>query len=363
MPLVDERGRLFGKVNLIDAGVGVIVLLLIPLGYAAYALFRTPVPTITSVEHVPVTDGAGYRLRVIGNDLRPYLRVTLGTEQAAFLVESPNAAEVTAPALPPGTHDLVLYDETRELTRVPGALVVDPPVGALKVLGSFTGLDERAAQTLANAAEGGEPSPPMRVVRLESPEPDLVPLGSVPNVISRVEGLFRVNALVILQCALVDDECVVDGTRVQSGAVVTIPYAGVTLRFRVEEVYSVDEELIDVHVRFVTPSETLAELRLEAVRASSPTGDWGLTPWFVSFEEAIPGVRTIEETNVVEEVSVVRALVRVPADRTLTGWRYRGTALLVGGRLAFTTSQHAISGTIVSIRVPEQGPTTSVPSD
>jgi hypothetical protein len=47
MPLVDERGRLFGRINLIDAGVGVLILLLIPLGYAAYRLSRTPIPSIT----------------------------------------------------------------------------------------------------------------------------------------------------------------------------------------------------------------------------------------------------------------------------------------------------------------------------
>lgn len=128
--LIDERGRLFGKVNLIDAGVGVLVLLLIPLGYVAYALFRTPVPTITSVERVPVPGGEGYRLRVLGEDLRPYLKVTLGTHQATFLVESPNAGEVSVPELEPGTYDLVLYDETRELTRVPGALVIAPPTDA-----------------------------------------------------------------------------------------------------------------------------------------------------------------------------------------------------------------------------------------
>ena len=38
MPLIDDSGRLFGKINLIDAAVGVVTLLLIPLGYSARVL-------------------------------------------------------------------------------------------------------------------------------------------------------------------------------------------------------------------------------------------------------------------------------------------------------------------------------------
>ena len=44
MALIDEQGRLFGKVNLIDALVALVALLLIPLAYGAFLLFRAPVP-------------------------------------------------------------------------------------------------------------------------------------------------------------------------------------------------------------------------------------------------------------------------------------------------------------------------------
>jgi len=368
MPLVDERGRLFGRVNLIDAGVGVLVLLLIPLGYAAYVLFRTPIPTITSVERVPVPGGEGYRLRVLGEDLRPYLRATLGTQEATFLVESPNAGEVSVPELGPGTYDLVVYDVGRELTRVPGALIVDAPVdpssltGAVKVLGWFTGLDERTAQSLAGARNAGGPSP-VRFVRLQPTEPDLVPLLVGSNAMASVEGRFRVNALLILQCTIVNRDCFVGDTPVQPGELVTIPYAAGTIRFRVEEVHSAATELIDVRVRFVTQPEILAELRREAARVSSSTESWGLTPWFVSFEETISGVRTIAPTDVTEQITVVRAVVRVPADRTVAGWKYRSAPLGVGGTFEFATSQHVISSLIMSIRAPEKGPTVSAPSD
>lgn len=89
MPFIDERGRLFGKINLIDAGVGVLILLLIPLGYAGYRLFRTPIPTITAVTPARLQRGDDVRVRVEGEDLRPYLKVKVGTKTATFFLESP----------------------------------------------------------------------------------------------------------------------------------------------------------------------------------------------------------------------------------------------------------------------------------
>src|SRR5436305_658270 len=45
MAIVDERGRLGGKVNLIDAVVAFLILILIPVAFGAYLLFRTPAPS------------------------------------------------------------------------------------------------------------------------------------------------------------------------------------------------------------------------------------------------------------------------------------------------------------------------------
>ena len=41
MPVLDERGRLFGKINLIDAVVVVLALGLIPLAYGAFCFFES----------------------------------------------------------------------------------------------------------------------------------------------------------------------------------------------------------------------------------------------------------------------------------------------------------------------------------
>lgn len=133
MPLIDERGRVFGRVNLIDGIVGVVILLLIPLGYGAYLLFRTPDPTIGSIEPSVLTqeeiaNSEVATIKVTGENLRPYLRAMFGTnESLGFLIQSPTSGEIKLQALAAGTYDVVLYDGVLEVARLPSALTVAPP--------------------------------------------------------------------------------------------------------------------------------------------------------------------------------------------------------------------------------------------
>ena len=131
MPLIDERGRVFGRVNLIDGLVGVVVLLLIPLAYGAYVLFRTLDPTITSIEPAVVTVEEtqvlpdGLSLTLSGKNLRPFLKASLGnTQSLGFLIQSPTKGAIKLPKLAPGTYDVVLYDEALEVARMPSAFRV-----------------------------------------------------------------------------------------------------------------------------------------------------------------------------------------------------------------------------------------------
>ena len=49
MTLLDDRGRVAGRVNLVDAVAAIVILVLIPVAYGAYLLFRTPPPKMLSV--------------------------------------------------------------------------------------------------------------------------------------------------------------------------------------------------------------------------------------------------------------------------------------------------------------------------
>jgi hypothetical protein len=128
VPLIDERGRLFGKINVIDAVAILFALVLIPIAYGAMLLFRVPTPTITSVEPAQMAEHQPGVIAVAGADFRPFLRASFsGTASPGFLVQSPSRAEIKVPDMPAGTYDLILYDESQELTRKPGALTVVVP--------------------------------------------------------------------------------------------------------------------------------------------------------------------------------------------------------------------------------------------
>jgi hypothetical protein len=129
MPVIDERGRLFGRINVIDAAVAFLVLLLIPLAYGAFMLFRAPAPKILSLTPQTLVNQPGATIHLTGEDLRPFLRAQLGTyESDGFLLGSTTAAEIKVPArIPPGTYDLTLSDEAQVLARVPGAVTIAAP--------------------------------------------------------------------------------------------------------------------------------------------------------------------------------------------------------------------------------------------
>jgi hypothetical protein len=143
MRWIDTRGRLFGRVNLVDAAVALFVLALIPLGYAAYRIFRIPPPTIAGVTPGTIAIDAPQRLTLTGQHFRPYLiayvsrtgepfslnpRVTPEVQQARFLIDTPTVVEIELPLVGPGTYDLHLFDEAQEVAFKQAAFtIVGPP--------------------------------------------------------------------------------------------------------------------------------------------------------------------------------------------------------------------------------------------
>jgi hypothetical protein len=138
--LIDERGRIGGRVNAVDAAAAVVLLLLVPLALGAYLLFRTPTPTLTRVVPAALLEGPDQRLEIDGTNFRPFMRVSFDTIPAkSFLLGSTKYALVDVPDLKPGAYDVVLYDYMREIARLPKALTVAPmPTDVeLEVTGAF----------------------------------------------------------------------------------------------------------------------------------------------------------------------------------------------------------------------------------
>src|SRR4030095_16654305 len=161
--LIDDRGRVFGKINLIDLALLLFALLLVPLGYGAYLLFRTPPPQLLGVSPNPLPFAKGEQRVVLkGEHLRPFLRATVGRKHARnFLVGSPQAAEIVFDELPPGTYDVALFDTSEQIAHLPNALTIAPPPAApIQLVGRFVGPNSAASTLAAGSAltVGGRPA-------------------------------------------------------------------------------------------------------------------------------------------------------------------------------------------------------------
>ncbi len=153
MSVIDTEGRLFGRFNLVDAVLVVLLVAAIPAGYGAYLMFRDPPARLVAVMPTLLTQAPVMQVEIRGANLRPYMRVSFGTTQApSFLFYGPTSAFVPLPPLAPGTYDVVLFDYMREVARLPNALTiagaVPPATVQLQVTGAFSGIKPGAKAEL-----------------------------------------------------------------------------------------------------------------------------------------------------------------------------------------------------------------------
>ena len=126
MAILDDQGRLFGRVNLIDAAVALFVLALLPLAYGSWVLFRPRPPVIEEVTASVLANQPKQHIEVRGQNLRPFFRASVGGMAATFLYASPDRAQVELPPLAPGTYYLAFWDDSKEIVRLPDAVTVRP---------------------------------------------------------------------------------------------------------------------------------------------------------------------------------------------------------------------------------------------
>src|SRR4029453_7346158 len=160
MPIVDDHGRLFGRLNLVDAVLGLIALALIPLAYGAYGLFRTPLPRLLAIEPARLVTAPDLRVHIRGENLRPFMRVSFNDVQGnSFIFRNIGEAVVELNPMPPGVYDVVLYDNAQERSRLVKAFTLEPPplpsseVMLVGTLGNLTA--DRAATIKAGMTVDG----------------------------------------------------------------------------------------------------------------------------------------------------------------------------------------------------------------
>jgi hypothetical protein len=377
--IVDQEGRLFGRVNLIDAAIGLAVLVLLPLAYGAFLLFRPATPTITSVERVLLSNveertaggvSLGGKLKVLGTGLRPNMRASIGDRRAmAFVFETPTSADVIFGAdVPPGTYDLVLFDGIQEIARASKAVTVAAgpmrPMARVRLVGAIVGLDEPRASALHVGATFPEGGPVESEIAALDPPQKEVHLLEQPGGAVEVPDPSRWQrpAAVLLSCEANPAGCLL-GNRLLGGAahmVIDVP-GSPDLKLRIDEVLPADApRAASATVRFVGTSEAVDLVK----RGDRDQGNPGLTERSASIVAV--SSRTVTQGDIVtlapspagsvmawaaERVAVIDASVRLSVDQGVDGWRYRTRLIKVGAPFVFDSGKYTIRGTVLSLAV------------
>ena len=366
MSIVDERGRLFGRFNLIDASVVAVVVLLLPIAFAAYLLFRPPPMRITSVTPNHVERGVGVHLRLTGEHFRPYLRAEIGRVQPTrFLIETPTAGEISMPDLEPGTYDVALFDEAEEVARMKDAVTVvtgpPPPTIKMQLVGMFTNLTEAAARLMkpgqrfpehgdavVEVVTAGPPAEDIRRVRMSALAVD------VP-----VAGTWRVPATVRVGCVFNagNQSCAVNGATIAPGLVLPVPNGA---PFTVEEVRADSPGIgMEIAVRFVGRPEVLDLMKAGDVDRLALGGGGTRAARIVSVTnrqtvagetlmKVMAGQQPIEmTTQTPDRVMVLEAILRLIAELGTDGPTYRAGTLKPGSLFTFDSPAYVAQGSIV----------------
>jgi hypothetical protein len=347
MALVDDQGRLFGRLNLLDAVLLILLLGLIPLGYGAWALFRTPAPVLTAVEPAELQTGSRLRVTIRGEHLRPYMRVSFNTLQGrTFLFEDSTSAQVELGDIPPGTYDVVLYDHAQERQRLRQALTILPvplPNTEVIVVGSFGNLTE---ETAARLSEGLEIPDVGSVVALGRPLPESTRVYAGSFIVEIPgEGGVRLPAAVRMRCQIQTPGghpvCGAADVSLQPTAVILVPTPVGTLPFQVDQLRSVlPLETLRVDVRLAGPASVLAQVVAGDVDHGQFINELAAGARVVD----VRPVRMVSDQQAVREVTVL-----VDGQRGSSSWTYASGPLRVGGPFEMRTFQYQVEGTVLAV--------------
>jgi hypothetical protein len=326
MRIVDDQGRLFGRVNLVDAGVALFVVVLVPLAYLSWQLFRLPPPVVEHVIPAVVTPGKdATRIQLRGRHLRPYLRAYVGGVGGDYLYEAPGRAEVKLPQLGPGTYDLVLFDAFAEISRLPKAVrvewsgedVVTPLARNRRQEAQRVELRGWQLNQLLEAYVGG------KAARYTFMEPDRAEVELPPL----EPGTYDV---VLYRKDDVDKK--------ELG--------------RYEKAVTIVEQR--VVVRAVARPDVIEMIKrdLAAQARSTVTSQRPILESYVVTEELAGPTRHDPSRG---RLCAVRAVVRVGAIRTPDGWQYEGLALKVGEAFHLESASYVLDGEIQSFEPSRAG--------
>jgi len=352
LTVIDERGRLFGRINLLDAFAAVFLFVLIPVAYGAYVLFRTPPPKLTAVTPNTVYHGPNQHVSIEGINLRPFMRVAFGNTQAlTFAIDSTTSAHVDLPDLLPGVYDVVLYDFRDEVARLPKAFTVLAPATVsfmnMDITGSFKNLTQQAAAKIQAGQTFKMPADTVNVLRAGSPAPSTfrMAIGATPVTVG-VPNQFEVRATIRVNCysdVLADGtvRCMVSGPQqsapIAPDSLLTVPGPDGWATFQVATVVlPLDAPTVEVHALFTTTPDVAAMVKAGDSDADAVSYSDGARARIVTINRAVNG--TIDAT------------LRVPALPATAGWVFHNQPLKAGLPFRFETSAYVIDGTALGVK-------------
>jgi hypothetical protein len=407
MTLIDERGRLFGRLNFIDALVGLLGLAIVGFLVVGYLLFRLPPPPIV-LTHEPATleEMKPQRVRLTGNHFTPYLRAFLrrtdrkdfvrrpkedeskdafslmNATRVPFLIETPTLGELEVPAIPAGTYDILFYDEFKLIAEQENMLKVLPdprlapsavkwqPTASVLAYGAFINLKPSDASALKNGAHlvsGGVTWGD--VLAAEPAAADLAQLKIGDNLVPAAAMIDRVRvaAKVRVRCMLRGVTCILDdATPVVANNVLSGTVGATPVQFRVAEVAPDAPQRsrqMTVTVRFVGRRDVIALVKAGARDAGHDqavlplSSERGATITSVGDPRRLNGQVQLtlgdiglESVTTDEPLATVDATLSVPATEQGSLWIYKTQPVRSGGVLMFETAQYAVRGWI--LRVP-----------
>ena len=329
------------RVNVVDAAVLGLGLLLLPLAYGSWLLFRPAHVHISSVTVLPAGKEeqrianplrAAVKLKVKGDGFTPMLRAWIGSEPSlGFTFENPGSADVIVAPMPPGEYDVSLVDGGHEVARAPKAYVVGtrPNADRIKIVGWLVNLDRETASAL----RPGEVFPSAADARVR-----VAALGSVEAVRTKDEMFERRAALVVACDSAVqpDANCTIGGRVPTAAAQLHLPGPSDRgMAFLVDDVLpATGASPLDVTVRFwrgvsvsllaAGDQDTLLDDRAAVVTSLGPRDPSG-------------------ERD---------AHLRLGADRARDGWQYRHRPVKPGAPFELVTDRYVARGTVVAVVPP-----------
>jgi hypothetical protein len=396
MTLLDGRGRLLGRFNVVDAAAAIVV---VAAGVALYSGYRVLLmpggPHIAAVEpsSQPAVNGA--RLKLHGRDFLPYHRVfvkrsgdtaqfvhegetpvdvyTLPNHtQAQLLVEDPSTAEIRLPdRMGPGTYDLMFYNETREVSSRRAAFTLisaaPPPAPSpsawVRADGTFGRLVDRDVALLTSGARlaTDDAHESLDIVTVDRPQPEVARVGAGSGAVpAALEGRLQVPATVRVRCSVTQTGCTIGGAVVAAGSNLPARLGEHRYVFVVNDVSPDLPDVVrdaDVGVRFVLRQAEAAAMKTGDLDAADAVA--ARHPRRAATLASIGARRDVTQRTLLnvtwpqrwieEPAATVDAVLRVPLTQIDGVWLYKGQAIKSGGTIAFETPTYKTRAWVLNV--------------